>query len=609
MIKNGLFFISSFQSKISIILKAATLKGRIHMKTMLLGNAAVARGLYEAGCRFISAYPGTPSTEIAETAAKYDEIYAEWAPNEKVAAEAAIGASIGGARSFCAMKHVGLNVAADPLFTVSYTGINGGMVIAVADDQGMHSSQNEQDSRHYAIAAKLPMLEPSDSEECLEYTKLAYDISEKYDAPVMLRTCTRVAHSQSVVTLSDRVDHPLKPYEKNPAKYVMMPGNAQKRHPVVEERTRKLIEYAETSPINRIKMGDTSVGFVTAGICYQYLRECFPNASILKLGMVNPMPVELIRSFASSVDKLIVVEELDPIIETHLRANGIRVDGGKDLFGLCGELSQGKIMKALGMKTPSFIDFGETVPPRPPTLCPGCPHRGLFYTLDKLGVTVSGDIGCYTLGSLPPLGAIDTTVCMGASISGLHGFNTVRGPESARNSVAVIGDSTFMHSGITGLIDIVYNKGISTVLILDNSITGMTGHQDNPTTGKTLKGEPAPAVSIEKLCEAVGVKRVRVCDPYALSELKAAILEELDAAEPSVIIARRPCILLPEVKTSPALYSDPEKCKGCRQCMTIGCPAISFEDKKATIDQTLCVGCELCTQMCKFEAILKKEAK
>ena len=579
------------------------------MKTLLLGNEAAARGLFEAGCRFVSAYPGTPSTEIPESAAKYDEMYAEWAPNEKVAMEAAIGASLGGARAFCSMKHVGLNVAADPLFTVSYTGVNGGLVIAVADDQGMHSSQNEQDSRHYAIASKIPMLEPSDSAECLEYMKLAFDLSEQYDTPILFRTCTRVAHSQSIVELSDRIERDLKPYEKNPAKYVMMPGNAIKRHPIVEERTQKLIKFAESSGINRIEMGDTSVGYVTAGICYQYLRECLPNASVLKLGMVNPLPIEIIKEFASKVDKLIVVEELDPVIETHLRANGIHVDGGKDLFGLCGELSQNKVRKALGMSTASFIDFGETVPPRPPTLCPGCPHRGLFYTLGKMGLMVSGDIGCYTLGSLPPLGAVDTTVCMGASISGLHGFNTVRGTENAKKSVAVIGDSTFMHSGITGLIDIVYNKGISTVLILDNSITGMTGHQQNPTTGKTIKGEPAPSVSLEKLCEAIGVKRVRVVDPYALEELKAVVTEELAAEEPSVIIARRPCILLPEVKTAPALVIDQEACKGCRQCMTIGCPAISFADKKASIDPTLCVGCDLCTQMCKFGAIQKKEAK
>ncbi len=579
------------------------------MKTMLLGNEAVARGLYEAGCRFVSAYPGTPSTEITEAVVQYDEIYAEWAPNEKVAAEAAIGASIAGARAFCAMKHVGLNVAADPLFTVSYTGVNGGLVLAVADDQGMHSSQNEQDSRHYAISSKVPMLEPADSAECLSYTKLAFDLSETYDTPVLLRTCTRVAHSQSIVETSDRQALELKPYVKTPTKYVMMTGNAKNRHPLVEERTQKLIAYAEESGINRVEMGDTSVGYVTAGICYEYLREILPEASVLKLGMVNPLPVELIKSFASKVDKLIVVEELDPVIETHIRALGIPVAGGKDLFGYCGELTQNRLMKALGMQTPDFTDFGETVPPRPPTLCPGCPHRGLFYTLGKMGLTVSGDIGCYTLGSLPPLGAIDTTICMGASISGLHGFNTVRGEESAKRSVAVIGDSTFIHSGITGLIDVVYNKGVSTVLILDNSITGMTGHQNNPTTGKTLKGEPAPVVSLEKLCQAVGVNRVRVCDPYALGELRAMLEEELGVSEPSVIIARRPCILLPEVKTAPALYTDHEKCRGCRQCMTIGCPAISFADKKATIDQTLCVGCALCTQMCKFDAILKREVK
>ncbi len=577
------------------------------MKQLVLGNAAVARGLYEAGCRFVSAYPGTPSTEIAEEVAKFDEIYAEWAPNEKVAMEAAIGASIGGARSFCAMKHVGLNVAADPLFTVSYTGVNGGMVIAVADDPGMHSSQNEQDSRHYAIAAKLPMLEPADSSECLEFTKLAFELSQQFDAPVLLRTCTRIAHSQSLVEISPRTEYELLPYEKNPAKYVMMPGNAIKRHPVVEERLTKLAQYAETSPLNRIEMGDTGIGYVTSGTCYQYLRECFPNASILKLGMVNPLPADLIRSFASKVEKLIVVEELDPVIENHIRTLGIKVDGGKDLFGMCGELSQVRIKKALGVETAPFVGFGETVPPRPPTLCPGCPHRGLFFTLSKMGVTVSGDIGCYTLGALPPLASVDTTVCMGASISGLHGFNTARGGDSAKKSVAVIGDSTFMHSGITGLIDIVYNKGISTVMILDNSITGMTGHQDNPTTGKTIKGQPAPAVSLEKLCEAIGVKRVRVCDPYALEELKAIVTEELSADEPSVIIARRPCILLPEVKIAPPLHIDKEKCRGCKQCMTIGCPAISFENKKASIDQTLCVGCDLCQQMCKFDSILKKE--
>ena len=523
--------------------------------------------------------------------------------------EAAIGASIGGGRSFCAMKHVGLNVAADPLFTASYTGVGGGMVIAGADDPGMHSSQNEQDSRHYARAAKVPMLEPSDSAECLEFTKLAFDISEEFDTPVIMRTCTRVAHSQSLVELSPRKEYELKAYEKNPAKYVMMPGNAIRRHPQVEARTKALLEYSESTPLNRAELGDTSVGYVTSGTCYQYLRELFPQASVLKLGMVNPLPEKLIADFADKVDKLIVVEELDGVIESHIRALGIKVDGGKDLFGLCGELSQGRIMTALGMEAPPSVDFGEAVPPRPPALCPGCPHRGTFYVLSKLGVMVSGDIGCYTLGATPPLCSVDTTVCMGASISGLHGFNTVRGPESAKKSVAVIGDSTFMHSGVTGLINIIYNKGVSTVIILDNSITGMTGHQDNPTTGRNLKGQPAPAVSLEKLCKAVGVNRVTVCDPYDLKKFKEVVTQELEAEEPSVIIARRPCILLPEVKTFPALRVDPERCKGCKMCMGIGCPAISFGDKKAFIDPTLCVGCDLCIQMCKFDAIEKKEGK
>lgn len=579
------------------------------MKQLMLGNAAVARGLYEAGCRFVSAYPGTPSTEITECAATYDEIYAEWAPNEKVAMEAAIGASFGGARSFCAMKHVGLNVAADPLFTVSYTGVNGGMVIAVADDQGMHSSQNEQDSRHYAIAAKLPMLEPADSGECLAFTKYAYELSERYDTPVMLRTCTRVAHSQSTVALQEREGLALKPYEKNPQKYVMMPANAIGRHVFVEERMQKLTALAETSPLNRIELDDTSIGFVTSGICYQYVREVFPHASILKLGMLNPLPVDLIREFASKVDTLIVVEELDPIIETHCRAHGIRVDGGKDRFGLLGELNQNKVAAAMGLSAKETLIFEESVPPRPPVLCPGCPHRGTFYTLSKMNLTVSGDIGCYTLGALAPLAALDSTVCMGASISGLHGFNTVRGTESAKQSVAVIGDSTFMHSGITGLVDIVYNRGISTVIILDNSITGMTGHQDNPTTGKTLKGTPTPAVNLEKLCESLGIKRVRVADPYAMQAFEAIVREELEAEEPSVIIARRPCALLRSVKAKPALVVNADTCIGCKQCMKIGCPAVSVADKKASIDPTLCVGCGLCMQMCKLGAIEQQEVQ
>jgi len=577
------------------------------MKKLLLGNEAVARGLYEAGCRFLSSYPGTPSTEISENAARYDEIYCEWAPNEKVAMEAAIGACIGGARSFCGMKHVGLNVAADPLFTASYTGVNGGMIICVADDPGMHSSQNEQDSRHYAIAAKVPMLEPADSAECLAYTKLAYELSEQYDTPVILRTCTRVAHSQSIVELSEREEKELRPYVKNPKKYVMMPAAAIGRHVVVEERMRALTEYAETSEINRVEMGDTSIGFITSSTSYQYVREVFPNASVLKLGMVNPMPVELLRKFADSVEKCIVVEELDPVIETHCRANGIRVDGGKDLFGLQGELSQAKVAAAMGVKANEFDTFDEAVPARPPVLCPGCPHRGLFYTLSKLKLTVFGDIGCYTLGALPPLGALDTTICMGASISGVHGFNTVRGADNRRNTVCVIGDSTFMHSGVTGLVDIVSNNGASTVIILDNSITGMTGHQDNPTTGKTIKGAPAPAICLEKLCEGAGVRRVRVVDPFAMKELEAVVKEELAADEPSVIIARRPCALLKGVKHFPAPVVNTDKCIGCKACMKIGCPAVTFENGKAAIDVTLCVGCGLCEQMCKPGAIMKKE--
>ena len=577
------------------------------MKTLLLGNAAVARGLYEAGCGAVSSYPGTPSTEITEEAAKFEEIYCEWAPNEKVAMEVALGASIGGTRSFCAMKHVGLNVAADPLFTAAYTGVNAGMVICVADDQGMHSSQNEQDSRHYAVSAKVPMVEPADSQECIDFVKAAYEISEQFDTPVILRTCTRVAHSQSIVETGERTELPLRPYTKDPEKYVMMPANAVGRHVFVEERMQKLAEFAETSGLNRVEMGDPKIGIVTAGICYQYVKEAFPQASVLKLGMVHPMPVRMIQEFAKQVEMLYVVEELDPVIETHCRVNGIRVDGGKNLFGLLGELSQRKVAQALGKECPEPVLFGEQVPVRPPVLCPGCPHRGLFYVLSKLKVMVSGDIGCYTLGALPPLGALDTTICMGASISGLHGFNQARGGDSAQKSVAVIGDSTFIHSGITGLIDITYNRGHSTVLVLDNSITGMTGHQQNPTTGLTLKNQPAPQVSIEKICGAAGVKRVRVVDPNELAALEAILKEELTAEEPSVIITRRPCALLKQVKHNPPLWVDPERCKSCKMCMKIGCPAIHIADGKAVIDDTLCVGCDLCQRMCSFGAIKTSE--
>lgn len=572
------------------------------MKTLMLGNAAVARGLYEAGCRFVSSYPGTPSTEITEQAAGYDEIYCEWAPNEKVALESALGAAIAGARSFCAMKHVGLNVAADPLFTSAYTGVNAALVVAVADDPGMHSSQNEQDSRHYAMAAKLPMLEPSDSEECRDFAVLANELSERFDTPVLLRTATRVAHSQSLLETHERRDVPLKPYEKNPAKYVMSPGNAIPRHADVEKRLAELAAYSETAEINRAELRSREIGFVASGVCYQYVREAFPEASVFKIGMSYPLPIQAIARFAAQVDKLIVVEELDPVFETALRAAGIRVSGGKNLFGLLGELSQSKILQAMGASAPAGKVFGEVLPQRPPVMCAGCPHRGLFAVLSRMKLTVLGDIGCYTLGAAKPLAALDTTVCMGASISALHGFTTVR-PEAAGKTVAVIGDSTFMHSGITGVVNVAYNKGISTILVLDNAITGMTGHQQNPTTGLTLKNQPTPPIRIEKVLEGIGIRRVRVVDPNDMAALEQALREELAVAEPSVIISRRPCALLKYVKHKPALIVDSARCRGCKLCMRLGCPAIRFEDHKAIIDSTQCVGCGLCAQTCGFGAI------
>lgn len=579
------------------------------MKKLLLGNEAVARGLYEAGCGVVSSYPGTPSTEITECAAKYDEIYAEWAPNEKVAMEVAIGSAIGGRRSFCGMKHVGVNVAADPLFTVSYTGINAGMVIAVADDPGMHSSQNEQDSRHYAVSAKVPMLEPSDSSDALNFTKLAYELSEQFDTPVMLRMSTRISHSQSLVEVGEREELPLKPYVKNVAKNVMVPAFARPKHEVVEKRTAALREWAETAPINQVIWGDKKIGIIAAGSTYMYAREVLGNkASYLKLGMINPLPVKLIRDFASQVETLYVIEELDDVIETHCRKIGVSVIG-KELFPWVGEFSQKLLREKLFGAEETTYAFPEAVPGRPPVLCAGCPHRGLFFVLNQLKVMVSGDIGCYTLGASAPLSAIDTTVCMGASISGLHGFNTARGEESAAKSVAVIGDSTFIHSGITGLIDISYNQGISTVIVLDNSITGMTGHQQNPTTGYTLKGDPTAKVSIEKVCNAIGINRVRVVDPYDLKATREAIEEELQVKEPSVIISRRPCALLKYVKHNPPLVIDKESCKGCKACLKLGCPAIRVVNGKASIDDTLCLGCGLCRDLCKFHAIGEKGAE
>ena len=577
-------------------------------KQLMLGNKAVARGLYEAGVCFISSYPGTPSTEITEEAAKYDEIYCEWAPNEKVAMESAFGACLAGRRSFCAQKHVGLNVAADPLYTMSYTGVNAGMVIAVADDAGMHSSQNEQDSRHHAIAAKVPMLEPSDSSEALEFTKLAFELSEQFDTPVLIKMCTRVAHSQSLVETGER-SVPDRPYEKNIAKYVMMPGNAKKRHPFVEQRTLDLAAYAETSPLNRMEMGGTSLGIITSSTSYQYVKEVFGDSvSVLKLGMVNPLPEKLIRDFAARVEELAVVEELDPIIENYVRSLGLKVSG-KDRLPMVDEFSQNMIAEAFGKETGSFYALEDAIPARPPVMCAGCPHRGMFYTLKKNKCTVLGDIGCYTLGAVPPLGAIEMTLCMGASIGALHGFNKVRGEESEGKTVAVIGDSTFMHSGMTGLANIAYNQSNSTVIIVDNSITGMTGHQQNPTTGRNIKGDPAGKIDLEALCRAMGFERVRVVDPYNLEECDRVLKEELAVQAPSVIISRRPCALLKYVVHQPPLKADPDKCVGCKSCMRVGCPAISMKEGRAHIDSTLCVGCNVCSQLCKFGALTssKKE--
>ena len=568
------------------------------MKELMLGNAAVARGLYEAGCCVVSSYPGTPSTEITEEAAKYDEIYCEWAPNEKVAMETAFGACLAGKRAFCGMKHVGLNVAADPLYTMSYTGVNAGLVIGVADDAGMHSSQNEQDSRHHAIASKVPMLEPSDSRESLEFAKLAYELSEEFDTPVLLKMCTRVAHSQSLVETAPRAEQPVKAYEKNIAKYVMMPGNAIRRHPVVEERTRKLQEWAETAPINRVEMGGTKMGIITSSTSYQYVKEVFGDSvSVLKLGMANPLPVKLIRDFASKVEKLVVVEELDPIIENHCRSLGLEVSG-KDALPMEGEFSQNLVAAKLGGTVHTGKALADAIPPRPPVMCAGCPHRGLFYTLNKNKCTVLGDIGCYTLGAVAPLSAMDMTLCMGGSISATHGFNKALGEESEGKTVAVIGDSTFMHSGMTGLANIAYNQSNSTVIILDNSITGMTGHQQNPTTGYNIKGDPAGKIDLEQLCRAMGFNRVRVVDPYDLKACDQAVKEELKAKEPSVIISRRPCALLKYVKHSAPLMVNKDKCVGCKSCMKIACPAISMKEGKAHVDNTLCVGCGVCEQLC-----------
>ncbi len=588
------------------------------MKQLMLGNAAAARGLYESGCEFISSYPGTPSTEITEEAAKFKEIYCEWAPNEKVALESAFGACLAGRRSFCGMKHVGLNVAADPLFTMSYTGVNAGLVIGVADDPGMHSSQNEQDSRHHAIASKVPMIEPSDADEAREFAKIAFEISEKFDTPVLYKMCTRIAHSQSITETAERVVPEHKAYEKTISKYVMAPANAIRRHPFVEQRMKDLEKWSETSGINRIEKASTAVkvlgtnsdkvGIITSSTSYQYVKEVLGNSvNILKLGMVNPLPSDMISKFAAGLEKLLIVEELDPIIETFVRGLGLSSSveiHGKDMFPICGEFSQNLVAAAFGREVPQGRKLdGVQIPVRPPIMCAGCPHRGMFYALNKLKVTVFGDIGCYTLGSVAPLSAMDVTLCMGASFSGLHGWNKAGGSDNEKKSVAVIGDSTFMHSGMTGLATIAYNQSNSTVIVLDNSITGMTGHQQNPTTGKNLYGDPAGRVDLEALARAMGINRVRVVDPYNIAECEAAVREELEVAEPSLIISRRPCALLKEVKHNPPLKVDEAKCKSCKMCMKIGCPAIAMKGGKAKIDTTLCVGCGVCSQMCKFDAL------
>lgn len=581
------------------------------MKKLLLGNAAVAQGAYEAGVRLVSSYPGTPSTEITECMATYpaDEVFVEWAPNEKVAAEVTVGAAIAGGRAMSCCKHVGLNVMADPVFTDSYIGVNGGAVFCVADDPGMHSSQNEQDSRHYAKAAKIPMLEPADSTECKEFTRLAFDLSEEFDTPMFLRLSTRVSHSQSLVEIGERVDHPVKPYEKSIPKNVMMPAMAIKKHVIVEERTKKVAAYAETSPLNRVENNGSDIGVITAGISYQYAKEALGNkVNYCKLGMVWPLPEKMLSDFAASCKKVFVIEELDPFIEEACRAMGLTVVG-KEAFTMLGEYTPSMIRSAvLGEAPAERVELTENIPARPPVMCPGCPHRGTFYVLKKLGLTVSGDIGCYTLGAAAPLASVDTTICMGASVSAAHGMAKIRGEEFTHKLVSVIGDSTFMHSGITGLVDIVYNKGINTVIILDNSITGMTGHQDNPTTGKTIRGEATKQVNLIELCHGVGIDHIVVADPFDVKNFEAVVKEETERNEPSVIIAQRPCALLKSVKYTGHCKIG-EKCRKCKVCMKLGCPAISLDPATGVvrIDETQCNGCGLCKNVCPFGAIEKEE--
>lgn len=575
-----------------------------NQKIMMLGNEAIARGAYEAGVKVSAAYPGTPSTEISENLVQYkDSIYCEWSPNEKVATEVAIGASMAGVRSMCSMKHVGVNVAADPLYTVSYIGVNGGMVMVAADDPGMYSSQNEQDTRMVARAAHVPVLEPSDSQEAKDYMKLAFDISEKYDTPVILRTTTRLAHSQGLVTLEDRIEIEDKPYERNIAKNVMMPAMAKKRHLVVEDRENRLAEDANTLSINRMEMRDTKIGVIASGIPYQYVREAIPTASVLKLGLVNPLPRKLIEEFASKVETLYIVEELDPLTELQVKSWGIKCIG-KEIFTIQGEYSANMLRKAI-LKENLDLDDPADVPNRPPILCPGCPHRSVYSVLNKLKIHAAGDIGCYTLGAVAPLSVVDTTICMGASISSLHGMEKAKGKDYIKNWVAVIGDSTFMHTGINSLINMAYNQGTGTVMILDNSTTGMTGHQDHAATGKTLQGDEVPAINIYELCKAIGIKNVTEIDAFDIEGLEKLVKEETAKDELSVIITKSPCIMLNQRPITHKCVSDKEKCKKCGMCLRPGCPAVTKQaDGTIHIDDTLCNGCDLCKKLCKFDAIV-----
>ncbi|WP_432662155.1 indolepyruvate ferredoxin oxidoreductase subunit alpha [Wukongibacter baidiensis] len=576
------------------------------MKRLMLGNEAIARGAYEAGVTIATAYPGTPSTEITEFVAKYDEIYAEWAPNEKVAMESAIGASFGGARTIVSMKHVGLNVAADPLFTVSYTGVNGGLVILVADDPGMHSSQNEQDTRMIARAANIPVLEPGDSNESKNFMKLAFELSEKYDTPIIVRLTTRVSHSQSIVSLKDREEVSLRPYVKDFNKYVMMPGMARKRHVVVEKRIDTIAQDANDFSFNTVEYNEKKIGIISSGVVYNYAKEAIPQASFLKLGMVHPLPIDKIKTFARGVEKLYVLEELEPVIEEQLKSLGIDVIG-KEIFSKQGEYSVNIIReKILGEKN-NLKTAGIELPLRPPVMCPGCPHRGAYYTMNLLGLHVTGDIGCYTLGALPPLESMDACVCMGASIGMAHGMAKARGNDFAKKVVAVIGDSTFIHSGITGLVNIVYNQGVSTVVILDNSTTGMTGHQEHPGTGKTLKGEDAPILNLVELSKSIGIKNVQVVDAFDLEGLKKILREETEKMEPSVVIVQRPCALLDKT-VKPTFEIFEEKCVQCGMCLKLGCPAIEKENDRIIINDALCNGCGLCSNVCKLDAIGKAGA-